>query len=200
MGSAIRLSTAGKRSGKRSGGDNVLAQAESEWDASIDPEWPKLCAAIAPTVAWFGHWRKRTRSRLQCLTRSVPRLSGPKTAHVGPPCPLAMRDERIWLFSESGIMGAHFETSVWDVPIIPTWSFKHHKNEKPVALMKRLIAWLNPSICCDPFMGSGTTGVAAVEQGRDFIGIEQDPDHFTIACKRIEDAQRQGDFFVEAAA
>jgi hypothetical protein len=52
----------------------------------------------------------------------------------------------------------------------------------------------------DPFMGSGTTGVAAVQMGRDFIGIEREPKYFDIACKRIEDAQRQGDFFVEAAS
>jgi DNA modification methylase len=52
----------------------------------------------------------------------------------------------------------------------------------------------------DPFMGSGTTGVAAVQMGRSFIGIEREPKYFDIACKRIEDAQRQGDFFVEVAA
>jgi DNA modification methylase len=51
----------------------------------------------------------------------------------------------------------------------------------------------------DPFMGSGTTGVAAVQMGRSFIGIERERKYFDIACKRIEDAQRQGDFFVEAA-
>ena len=44
----------------------------------------------------------------------------------------------------------------------------------------------------DPFMGSGTTGVAAVQMGRSFIGIECEPKYFDIACKRIEDAQRQG--------
>jgi len=48
----------------------------------------------------------------------------------------------------------------------------------------------------DPFMGSGTTGVAAVQMGRKFIGIELDPDYFKIACKRIEDAQRQKDLFI----
>jgi DNA modification methylase len=48
-------------------------------------------------------------------------------------------------------------------------------------------------------MGSGTTGIAAVKAGRSFIGIEREPKYFDIACKRIEDAQRQGDFFVEAA-
>jgi DNA modification methylase len=56
-----------------------------------------------------------------------------------------------------------------------------------------------PQTILDPFMGSGTTGVAAVQMGRSFIGIEREPKYFDIACKRIEDAQRQGDFFVEAA-
>lgn len=52
----------------------------------------------------------------------------------------------------------------------------------------------------DPFMGSGTTGVAAVQMGKDFIGIEREPKYFDIACKRIEDAQRQGDFLLDAVA
>ena len=47
----------------------------------------------------------------------------------------------------------------------------------------------------DPFMGSGTTGVAAVQMGRQFIGIERERKYFDIACKRIEDAQRQENLF-----
>ena len=49
----------------------------------------------------------------------------------------------------------------------------------------------------DPFMGSGTTGVACVNLGRKFIGIEIDEGYFDIACKRIEDAYKQPDMFVE---
>lgn len=49
----------------------------------------------------------------------------------------------------------------------------------------------------DPFMGSGTTGVAAVKLGRKFIGIEIEPKYFDIACRRIEEALKQPDFFVE---
>jgi site-specific DNA-methyltransferase (adenine-specific) len=45
-------------------------------------------------------------------------------------------------------------------------------------------------------MGSGTTGVAAVRLGRPFIGIENDPRYFDLSCRRIEDAQRQGDLFI----
>jgi len=50
----------------------------------------------------------------------------------------------------------------------------------------------------DPFMGRASTGIAAVTLGRKFIGIEVDAEHFDIACKRIEDAYKQGDFFIEA--
>jgi site-specific DNA-methyltransferase (adenine-specific) len=50
---------------------------------------------------------------------------------------------------------------------------------------------------CDPFMGSGTTGVAAVHFARKFIGIEIDPKYFDIACKRIADALKQADFFIK---
>lgn len=50
-------------------------------------------------------------------------------------------------------------------------------------------------ICVDPFMGSGTTGVAAMQLGRKFIGIEIEEKYFDIACTRIENAQRQESLF-----
>jgi site-specific DNA-methyltransferase (adenine-specific)/modification methylase len=76
-----------------------------------------------------------------------------------------------------------------------------HPTQKPVPLMKWCLGFVpKADTILDPFMGSGTTGVAAVQMGRSFIGIEREPKYFDIACKRIEDAQRQGDFFVEAAA
>ena len=78
---------------------------------------------------------------------------------------------------------------------------KEHPTQKPDALMKWCISFLpNAQTILDPFMGSGTTGVAAVQMGRSFIGIEREPKYFDIACRRIEDAQRQGDMFAEAAA
>jgi DNA modification methylase len=49
----------------------------------------------------------------------------------------------------------------------------------------------------DPFMGSGTTGVAAVKLGRKFIGIEIEPKYFDIACRRINDATKQQDLFIK---
>ena len=63
------------------------------------------------------------------------------------------------------------------------------------------ITWTNPGdLIADPFMGSGTTGVACMKLGRRFIGIEIEPKYFDIACRRIEDAQRQGDMFLTGAA
>ena len=75
---------------------------------------------------------------------------------------------------------------------------KAHPTQKPVALMEWCLGFLpNARTILDPFMGSGTTGVACVKLGRKFIGIEIDPKYFDRACKRISDALKQPDFFVE---
>ena len=76
---------------------------------------------------------------------------------------------------------------------------REHPTQKPVGIMVKCIERVAGETVLDPFMGSGTTGVAAMRMGKQFIGIEREPKYFDIACKRIEDAQRQGDFFVEAA-
>ena len=72
-----------------------------------------------------------------------------------------------------------------------------HPNEKPIALMIKLIKLgTKPGdLVLDPFMGSGTTGVACIQTGRNFIGIEKDEGYFKIAEKRINDAKSQGILF-----
>lgn len=78
---------------------------------------------------------------------------------------------------------------------------KDHPTQKPLPLMKWCLGFIpDAQTILDPFMGSGTTGVAAVQMGRKFIGIEREPKYFDIAAKRIEDAQRQSDLFIGAAA
>lgn len=74
-----------------------------------------------------------------------------------------------------------------------------HPTEKPAALMCALLSDYTKSeqTILDPFMGSGTTGVACVQLGRKFTGIELDADYFEIACKRIEDAYKQPRLFDE---
>lgn len=69
-----------------------------------------------------------------------------------------------------------------------------HSTVKPLALMRylaRLTKTPTGGVVLDPFMGSGTTGVACVQTGRKFIGIEIDEGYFDIACKRISDALKQ---------
>jgi len=62
-----------------------------------------------------------------------------------------------------------------------------HPTVKPIALMRWLVRLVTPigGVCCDPFMGSGTTGVAALSEGVRFIGIEQSPEYLKIASRRI---------------
>lgn len=77
-----------------------------------------------------------------------------------------------------------------------------HPNEKPEALPAHFIELHTQAgdLVLDPFMGSGTTGCAAVRAGRHFIGVELDAQHFDTALRRIEQAQRQGDMFRDAVA
>jgi DNA modification methylase len=72
-----------------------------------------------------------------------------------------------------------------------------HPCERPVLLYKWCIEQVpkHPNTILDPFMGSGTTGVAAIQLGRKFIGIEREPKYFDIACQRIEQAVAQGQLF-----
>ena len=73
---------------------------------------------------------------------------------------------------------------------------KNHPTQKPLQIMHWCIEQAgNPGTILDPFMGSGTTGVAAIQLGRKFIGIEREPKYFDIACKRIEQAVAQGQLF-----
>lgn len=74
-----------------------------------------------------------------------------------------------------------------------------HPTQKPVEVMRWCLSFLpRAQTILDPFMGSGTTLVACQKLGRHGIGIEIDPDYFDIACKRVEEAVRQPDMFVDA--
>ena len=75
---------------------------------------------------------------------------------------------------------------------------KKHPTQKPLPLMQWCLGFLpDAETILDPFMGSGTTGVACVNLGRKFIGIEIEPKYFDLACRRIEEAYRQPRLFTE---
>jgi len=80
-------------------------------------------------------------------------------------------------------------SDIWRIPWL--YSKPHHPAEKPVALIQKIIAETEGQLILDPFMGSGTTGVACVNLGRRFIGIELNEKYFDIACKRIEKAIKE---------
>ena len=99
------------------------------------------------------------------------------------------RKKEILRHKWAGIFGTEKE----DSPI------RVHPTQKPIGLIIKCIQRLpdNPQIIFDPCMGSGTTGVACAKMGRKFIGIEIEEKYFNIACKRIEDAYKQPDMFIE---
>ena len=73
-----------------------------------------------------------------------------------------------------------------------------HPTQKPLPLMEWCLGFLpRRGAVLDPFMGSGTTGVACIRDGRSFIGIEREPAYFDIACRRIEEAYKQPRLFDE---
>lgn len=73
-----------------------------------------------------------------------------------------------------------------------------HPTQKPVEVMTWCLEQApDAKAILDPFMGSGTTGVACVKMGRKFIGIEREPEYFEIACRRIREAYAQPDMFIE---
>jgi hypothetical protein len=75
-----------------------------------------------------------------------------------------------------------------------------HPTQKPLEVMEFVCRRAPAGLVLDPFMGSGTTGVACAKLGRKFIGIEIEPKYFDIACRRIEQAYKQPDMFVTPPA
>jgi len=85
----------------------------------------------------------------------------------------------------------------WEQPVTDFSEKYDHPCAKPIGMMKWLVqrGSLIGETILDPFMGSGTTGVACAQMGRSFIGIEKEPAYFDIACRRIEQAYKQGQLF-----
>lgn len=104
--------------------------------------------------------------------------------------------EEIYVLGK-GFVGSRDSGSVIRCPPVQSMAKngRVHPTEKPVALMQDLCRKV-PGTILDPFMGSGTTGVACVKLGRSFIGIEIDEGYFEIACRRIQDAYDRPDMFV----
>lgn len=175
-----------------------------KWDASLDwiPE-AKRVARLGAMVfcsyhfvdivaAAFSDWRKV--GLLTWYKRNAP--------HTGANVP-HFNTEFIWLFAKRpGLKWDSFKTMCFDIPnlqagcmaserIVDAQGHALHPTQKPVALMLELLK-VNPNSVLDPFCGSGSTGVACIQTGRNFIGIEIDAGYAAIARKRCEAAAMQG--------
>ena len=155
------------------------------------PEWDKLCAdgllpaldKCAEAVVWGGHLyelpqRSRWLSWDKCQAFSSGDFELAWTSGHG--ATRVFRMSRIDAYQNSG-------------------EGKQHPTQKPSALMAWCLA-LHPKAATvlDPFMGSGTTGVACARMGLQFVGIERERKYFDIACRRIEQAYAQPRLFEDA--
>lgn len=108
--------------------------------------------------------------------------------------------EQIYVIGKGFVGGRNWGSVIYHHPTQSTAkNGRLHPNEKPVGLLERLLRWMPPGIVCDPFMGSGSTGEAAMKAHRGFIGIEIEPEYFDIACRRLENVARQSDMFQVSA-
>lgn len=125
----------------------------------------------------LGVWEKTNPTPLHCQYTWLSSLE---------PCAIARKHKAT--FNE------FYKSPVWKYP---TGNSKVHPTQKPVELMAEIIlsSTNEGDTILDPFMGSGTTGVACVQLNRNFIGIEIDPAYFAIAQERIRVAQMQPGLF-----
>jgi DNA modification methylase len=101
-------------------------------------------------------------------------------------------------FSDGELAWTSRDAAVREFTLCNKMHGKEHPTQKPVEVMQWSIRFVDyADTILDPFMGSGTTGVACVNLGRKFIGIEIEEKYFDIACRRIEEAYRQPRLFAE---
>ena len=187
---------------------------KSDGSGKLSP-WGDLCNA----AFWYSAWIGAARSRLTqtgclwtCLNwRSLPTFQK-ASCDLGWPIESLMVWDKQWIGpgGNKGLRpsyelvalfaGPDFAIQDRGLPYVQPFPVGSHKPnghpaEKPIALMEFLVKHSGSGSIVDCFLGSGTTGVAAIKAGRQFIGIEQDAKWFDIACKRIEDAQRMVDMF-----
>jgi DNA modification methylase len=90
---------------------------------------------------------------------------------------------------------------LWNGMIRKGSDVREHPTQKPLGVMAWAVDQLpaDARTICDPFMGSGTTGIAALQSGRSFVGVEREPAYFEIACQRISESLAAPKLFAEPA-
>lgn len=153
-----------------------------DWDQSIPANIADVAAAGSDAIIWGGNYFDLPPMRGWLLWDKIVREFS--SGHA----------EMAWTTLDQPVRAFNYSHGALAM------EGKEHPTQKPLPLMKWCIGFLpDAQTILDPFLGSGTTGVAAVQMGKDFIGIEREPKYFDIAARRIEEAQRQGDLFIEGA-
>lgn len=167
---------------KKCGGPKSLEWGEQAWDAMIDQAGIDVVIQCAPIcIVWGGNYYSLPPTRCWLAWDKCQPEEWYSTAHFELAWTNMNKNARTWRMSQVQAYG------LMD---------KKHPSQKPLPLMEWCIKHAgNPETVLDPYMGSGTTGVACANLSRSFIGIEREPKYFDIACKRIEDAQRQQRMF-----
>ena len=164
-------------------GARKVERGDSDWDDQPPPaEFFTSCAELAPIqIYWGGNYYGLPRARCWLVWD---KCTG---SNDFADCELA------WTSLD---MVVKKKTIPWVGNNAKDDSQRHHPTQKPIALMEWCLSLVpRAGLILDPYMGSGTTGVACANLGRSFIGIEREPKYFDIACRRIDDAQRQHRMF-----
>ncbi len=159
----------------------MAGQQREQWDNGVIEGLPEILALGQIQVVWGGNYYGLAPSRgwLSWYKPDAP----PSMAHF----------ELAWTNQDRNAKQISCSISATNAERVG------HPTQKPLAVMKwTLEQFPNCQSILDPFMGSGTTGVAAVKMGRHFTGIELEPKYFDMACKRIQAALDAPDLFVEA--
>lgn len=166
-----------------SGGDRIAG----DLDVRVRDQALLLLASRGSTTALvFGSWKA---PRPQNTRAVLIWDKGPALGMGALDIPWKPSAEEIYVLGK-GWTGTRDEGAVLYCPPVQSMACngRLHPNEKPVALIDRLLRKSPKGLVLDPFMGSGTTGVACVNLGRSFIGIEREPKYFDIARRRITEA------------
>jgi site-specific DNA-methyltransferase (adenine-specific) len=209
-GGMVRGDRNAKTSSKYQHGDTVKTMVEFSGDSRDQRGWVEWCAiwlgrcrkltAAGGVVCTFTDWRQLPSSTdaMQAggwVWRGVA-VWNKGTAIPQPNAFLAQCEFMTWGTNgprEVDYQGGAYLRGCFDIEAPKQ---REHITQKPEALMNEVVRIVPPgAIVLDPFMGSGTTGVACANLGRKFIGIEQEPRYFDIACERVAATYAQGRLF-----
>ena len=157
-----------------------------DWDSEA-PSLDEILSLNVPTVIWGGNYFALPASAAWLVwdkeTAGITTFADCEVAWTN--LPGAMRLKR----------------HLWSGPYQKVREERFHPTQKPLAIMVWAVERTGEArTILDPFMGSGTTGVACAKLDRAFIGIERESSYFDIACRRIEEAYRQPRLFAEPVA